>query len=238
MISKKEVLTKVTRPHIHATYERIDLYNLLDELISTPLIRVCSCPGSGKTTLLASYIKSRNIPCLWYRLDQDDLGLAAFFHNLRFAAARINPDYGTALPRVFPSRVLNVTSLAQEYFRNLYDKIKPPFVFVFDNYPVLIAQAALNQVIREACAMLPRGGRIVLITNSDRAPDVPNLPADLAIATLCCEELQLSLQDVKEIAAFHGVRLSSDQAARQLHRKTEGWIGRLVHELQREGLPL
>jgi LuxR family maltose regulon positive regulatory protein len=237
MIRENEVLMRVTRPHIDEAYQRADLYNLLDELSATPLIRVCSCPGSGKTTLLANYIKIRNIPCLWYRLEQEDEGLAAFFHNLRFAAARINPDYKVAFPRVSPARVVNVTSLAKEYFQKLYQSIKSPFMFVFDNYPAIPAEDALHEVIGEACAALPRGSRIVLISNSDRAPDLPNLPADLAVATLCCEDLQLSLRDLKEIAAFHGVRLSSDQAARQLYKKTEGYIGRLVHELQREGLP-
>jgi LuxR family maltose regulon positive regulatory protein len=235
MMMEKEVLMKVTRPHINKAYQRADLYNLLDELSATPLIRVCSCPGSGKTTLLASYIKIRNIPSLWYRLEQDDEGLAAFFHNLRFAAAGINSDYRVALSRLSPARVFNVTSLAKEYFQKLYQSITSPFMFVFDNYPAFTAETALHEVIGEACAALPRGGRIVLISDSNLAPHVPNLPADLAVATLCCDELQLSLREVKEITAFHGVRLPSDQAARKLHNKTEGWIARLVHELQREG---
>jgi ATP/maltotriose-dependent transcriptional regulator MalT len=53
---EKEVLMKVARPHINEAYQRVDLYNLLDELSATPLIRLCSFPGSGKATLLASYI--------------------------------------------------------------------------------------------------------------------------------------------------------------------------------------
>jgi LuxR family maltose regulon positive regulatory protein len=235
MIREKEILTKVARPHISETYPRADLYNLLDELSATPLIRVCSCPGSGKSTLIASYIKNRNIPCLWYRVDRTDNDISAFFHNLRFAASKINPDYKAVLLRVSSERMLDMRALAKLYFQNLYRGISTPFMFVLDNYSALASRSALHEVIGEACAALPHGGRIVLISNSDRAPILPNLPADLGVATLCCEELQLNLQDIKEIADFHGVRLSSEQSVKQLHKKTEGLIGKLVHELRGEG---
>jgi LuxR family maltose regulon positive regulatory protein len=231
MKGKKVELTKVTRPRLFPTYQRTDLNNLLDELSATPLIMVHSKPGSGKTTLVSSYIENRDIPCLWYRLDRHDEDLAIFFYYLGIAALRSNPCIKTALPQVSAERVLRVPSLAKEYFHKLFQCIESPFMMVIDDYQELPKDAVLHSVITEACAALPPGGRIVLINNGDclENPDKP--PTHRATAILGCEELQLTPDEVKGIAALHGVRLSSDLAAKQLQMKTGGWVGGLIHEL-------
>ena len=237
MRGKKVILTKVTRPRLQLTYPRTELYGLLDELSATPLIMVNGLPGSGKTTLISSYIESRNIPCLWYQVDRDDQDPTTFFYYLGIAALRINPYDKVTLPQVSPERVFNAPSLAKEYFQKFYQCFDSPFMIVLDHYHELPADAALHDVIAEACAALPLGGRMVLISNSDCRPNLPRPRTQRAIATLGCEELQLSPVEVKEIAALHGVRLPSEQAAKQLQAKVGGWAGRLVHELKSECLP-
>jgi LuxR family maltose regulon positive regulatory protein len=237
MGGKKVILTKVTRPRLQLTYPRTELYELLDELSATPLIMVNGLPGSGKTTLMSSYIENRDIPCLWYQVDRDDQDLATFFYYLGIAALRINPYSKSALPQVSPERVFKLAALAKEYFQKLYQSLDTPFMIVLDQYHELPPDAALHNVIAEACAALPPGGRIVLISNTDCRANVPRLRTQRTIASLGCEDLQLSPGEVKEIAALHGVRLSSDQAARQLQAKVGGWAGGLVHELKRECLP-
>jgi ATP/maltotriose-dependent transcriptional regulator MalT len=232
MRAKKVELTKITRPRLHPAYKRTELYNLLDELGATPLIMVSCVPGSGKTTLVSSYVESRNMPCLWYRLDRDDEDLATFFYYLGIAAIKINPYNKAALPQVSPERVFRVASPAREYFQKLYQRIGTPFMMVFDNCQELHKDAVVHDVIAEACAALPPGGRIVLISDGDCRVNIPGLRTNRALATLGCEELQLSPREVKEIAAFHGVRLPSDQAANQLQAKVGGWVAGLVHELQ------
>jgi len=237
MRGKKVNLNKVTRPRLQRTYPRTELYGLLDELGATPLIMVNGLPGSGKTTLMSSYIESRTLPCLWYQVDRDDQDLATFFYYLGIAALRINPYNKSTLPQVSPERVLNAPSLAKEYFQKLYQGVDSPFMIVLDQYHELPADAALHDVIAEACAALPTGGRMVLISNSDCRANLPRPRTQRAIAALGCEELQLSPEEVKEIAALHGLRLPSEQAVRQLHAKVGGWAGGLVHELKRECLP-
>ena len=236
MRGKNVVLTKVTRPRLQLIYQRTELYGLLDELSATPLIKVSSLPGSGKTTLMSSYIESRNIPCLWYQVDRDDEDLAKFFYYMGLAALRMNPYNKSALPQVSFERAFSVSSLAKQYFQKLYQCIEAPFMLVLDNYQDLPKDAALHDVIREACAVLPPGGRMVLINNSDCREDNFNLLPQRKTATLNCEELQLSPREVKEIAALHGVQLSSEQAARQLQLKVGGRVAGLVQELKRECL--
>ena len=232
------VLTKVTRPRLQLTYQRTELYRLLDELNATPLIMVNGLPGSGKTTLLSSYVESRKIPYLWYQVDRGDEDLATFFHYLGIAALRLNSYNKIALPHISTERAFNVRFQAKEYFQKLYICLEKPFMFVLDNYHELPEDAALHDVLAEACAALPRGGRIVLINNSDCGANPPNMRSQCATATLSGEDLQLSPGEVKEIAALHGVKLPSDQAATRLQGKVGGWVAGLVQELQRECLPL
>ena len=170
-------------------------------------------------------------------MDRDDQDLATFFYYLGIAALRINPYNKSAMPQISPERVFKVASVAKEYFQKLYQSLDTPFMIVLDQYHELPADAALHDVIAEACAALPPGGRIVLISNSDCRANVPLLRTRRTIAALGCEDLQLSPTEVKEIAALHGVKLPSDQAAMQLLAKVGGWAGGLVHELKRECLP-
>jgi LuxR family maltose regulon positive regulatory protein len=238
MNREKVVLAKVTRPRLQRTYQRTELHNLLDELSATPLIVVSGLPGSGKTTLMSSYIESRNIPCLWYQVDRDDKDPATFFYYLGIAALTVNSINKIALPQVSTERASSVSFQAKEYFQKLYQCLQTPFLIVLDNYHELPEDALLHDVMAEACAALPRGGRIVLINNSDCRVSLPNMRSHRAIATLSGEELQLSPEEVKEIAALHGVRLQSDQAVKQLQGKVGGWVAGLVQELKREYPPL
>ena len=97
---REVLLEKVARPRLKLTYPRAGLHNLLDELSTTPLIVVSGLPGSGKTTLVASYVESRNIPCLWYQVDRGDEDLSTFFYYLGIAALKTNPPKKPALPRM------------------------------------------------------------------------------------------------------------------------------------------
>ena len=237
MNREKVVLTKVTRPRLQRIYQRTELYNLLDELNMTPLIVVSGLPGSGKTTLLSGYIQSRNISCLWYQVDRDDRDLATFLYYLGIAAFKVN-SYKTALTKVSTERAYNVSTQVKAYFHKLYQCLQTPFMIVLDDYHELPADALLHAVMAEACAALPPGGRIVLINNSDGRTNLPDMNSHCTVATLEGEDLQLSPAEVKDIAALHGVGLSSDQAVKQLQGKVGGWMAGLVKELQREYPPI
>ena len=235
MRGKRVVLTKVTRPRLQLTYQRTELYDLLDELSARPLIMINGQSGSGKTTLISDYIENRNLPCLWYQLDKDDQDLSVFFYYLGIALLRTNPYSKSSLPYGSPERIINVPVLAREYFRKLYQCLESPFLIVFDNYQTVPQDAALHSIIAEACNALPPGGRIVLISDGGSQSNL-ELKTHGGRAVLGYEELQLSPAEVKRIAMLHGVSLQSDQAAKQLQMRVGGWIAGLIQELKRESL--
>jgi ATP/maltotriose-dependent transcriptional regulator MalT len=232
MRGEKVVLAKITRPRFKLTYLRTDLHGLLDELRSTPLIMVSGPPGSGKSTLVASYIESRNIPCLWYHLDQGDEDLAIFFYYLGIAALKTNPSKKTALPRMSLKRDSNISALAQEYFHKLYRCLESPFMIVFDDHHEISKGSALHEVLQEACAGLPKFGRIVLISRNECPAEMACLHTKCSKAVIGREELQLSPAEIKEIAALHGVTLPTDDSAHQLNMKIDGSVAELIRALQ------
>lgn len=232
MKGENDGLAKINRPRFSLTYHRSCLYNLLDELYATPLIMVNGLPGAGKTTLIAGYAESRKIPCLWYQMDQNDADLSAFFFGLNSAALAVNPENGALLPRLPPEHVLGVPSVTKKYFHKLYQYLETPFLIVLDDYQEIPKGAVLHEVIKDACAELPHGGRMILISRYECPLTASGPSPACATAVIGDEELQLSPDEAKGIAALHGMTIPSDERAHQLLSKTGGWAGNLVAALQ------
>src|SRR5882672_8043177 len=85
--SSPAFLAKLTRPRLTDVFLRRRLFRRLDER-RYPVMWINAPPGAGKTTLVSSYLAERNIPHLWYQLDQGDDDLGTFFHYLGVALDR------------------------------------------------------------------------------------------------------------------------------------------------------
>ena len=227
------VLAKITRPRLTRTHQRTDLLNLLDELRTASLIMISGLTGAGKTSLVASYADSRNIPCLWYQVDQEDDDLANFFHYLGLAARELNPLSKANMPLPTPGCLAGDSAAVSKYFSDLYRCLEIPFLMVFDKYQNISEDSVLHRVIRDACTELPIGGRIVLITSNDSPPTVACLRANRSTAIIGWQELQLNPGKVKEIAALQGLTLPMAEAAKQLERKVGVWAAEMVLSMQK-----
>src|SRR5574341_1012728 len=86
-MAKSTSIAKITRPRLPDVLPRTRLFHLLDQTRKKfPAIWISGPAGAGKTTLVSSYLDSRELPCLWYQVDERDAYAAPFFQYMTMAA--------------------------------------------------------------------------------------------------------------------------------------------------------
>lgn len=128
---------KLTPPILPEIVERPRLFRLLDKARQRPVVWIAGPPGSGKTTSVASYLQANARPALWYQLDAGDNDPATLFHYLGLAFRQANPRIRKPLPHLTPEYMLGLSIFAQRFFEQLFQRVLPETVLVFDNYHVL-----------------------------------------------------------------------------------------------------
>jgi len=232
--AKRASLGKTTRPSLSGILPRKRLFALLDAARERPVVWVNGPPGCGKTTAVASYLdhvgRAGN-ECLWYQLDEGDADAATFFYYLGLAAQDFGRDAGEQLPLLTPEYHAGLAVFTRRYFEALYARLKRPFTVVFDGYHDVAAFSVFHQVVRDALAALPAGGRAILISRGDPPPEMARLRASGAIATLGWEDLRLTREETSSIARQRRRDLPR-AVLEQLYSKTQGWAAGLVLMLE------
>lgn len=96
--------------------------------------------------LAASYLQERNIAYLWYQIDARDADPATLFYYLGLAAEHNSPHRRKALPLLSPECLGGISAFVRNFFEALFERLKPPFALVMDNYQELVEEALVHQV--------------------------------------------------------------------------------------------
>lgn len=225
-------LAKVSRPRLPDVYPRLRLFSAVDKVRARPVVWVSGPPGSGKTTLLASYIEHRRLHALWYQLDGGDADEASFFYHLGLAGRRAAPRKRRPLPLLTPEYALGLPTFSRNFFRELFGRLKTPFLVVFDNYQEVPAGAAFHDLLRAGLEEIPSSGTIAVISHGEPPPELSRLQANQAIGRLDGEALRLSREEMSGVAnVLQRTPLTSDDLE-HLHAKTRGWVAGVILLLQ------
>jgi len=179
-MQKQPSINKITRPTLPKVFPRKRLFRLLDQDRRYPVTWVSGPPGSGKTTFVATYLDARKLPCLWYQVDEGDADIATFFYYLGLAAKKAAPRIKQPLPLFTPEYQFGIPSFAKRYFENLYTRLKPPSVIVFDNYQEVPADSPFHEMIRNGLSEIPRNIRVIVISRADPLPVFTRLQRTLS----------------------------------------------------------
>ena len=186
------VRSKISRPPVANGYYCTELHDLLDELLSRQLVVISGPPGIGKSTLAATYIESRNLPSIWYQVDNGDNDPATFFYCLDMAMREAKSQSNFSLPHLSRKDSREISEFAKLYFEQLYQRLEVPFLIVLDNYQEVAEDAALHEAIQAACTGLPKGGRIAIITTNKCPPSFAQLRARNMVAIIESEDFQMT----------------------------------------------
>src|SRR5262249_19873813 len=142
-----------------------------------------------------------------------------FFHYLSGAVPARKRD--GVLPRLGPEHRADLPGFVRLYCRALFARLKPPAAIVLDNYHELPPDCELHALIETIVREIPDGVWFVAISRSEPPPQCAALRALGSLALLDWDELRLTFDEARSIAALRHV--ADEATLRAAHEQSGGW---------------
>jgi len=233
MAAQETRLSKITRPRAEGVLLRRELFRRLDQGCRHPLVWVSSPAGAGKTTLVSSYLQERHLPCLWYQVDAGDSDPATFFYYLGLAGKKAAPRRKQPLPLLTPEYLRGLADFSRNYFADLFERLKPPCVLVFDNLQDVPDTAPLHQCLIEGLSRIPEGVTIILVSRSAPPGCYLRFQANREMTVLGWSDLRLSLGEFEKVIGCWGYEAARFGSLPELYLQMDGWAAGLQLLLRR-----
>jgi LuxR family maltose regulon positive regulatory protein len=224
----RATINKISVPELPEIVPRERLFKLLDQKEHHQVTWISGMAGSGKTTLVASYLAARNVPCLWYRIDEGDCDLSTFFHYLGLAAKKATPQKRKPLPILTPEYFLGVSVFSQRYFENLSTRLTPPFFIIFDDYQRIPPTSPFHDVLKDGISKVSGDIHVIVLSRTDPPPAFAAMIANNRMRIIDSNDLCLNLEESQKVIQIETGKKLAGEITLQIHEKTRGWAAGLV----------
>ena len=225
-------IIKISPPVLKNVYPRERLFDRLDNLLNRPIVWVSGPAGCGKTSAVASYIKDRQLPCIWYQMDEGDADPATFIYYLGLASKKAAPWRKKALPLLAPEYLPGLATFARRFFEDFHNRLKSSTLFVIDNFQDLPSASATHKIIKIALETLPSDINTIMISRSAPPSKWARLKANRKLGLLSWKDLQLNRQESDAIATLQLDKPLSNKTIHYLQQITDGWAAGFVLMLE------
>jgi two-component SAPR family response regulator len=143
------------------------------------------------------------------------------------AARRAAPGRSKPLPLLTPEYIPGLSTFSKKYFLNLFGRLKPGTVVVFDDYQKVAAQSRFHEALRDGLSRLADGIHVYVISRSDPPPPFARERAHQRMEWVGWKELRLTPEEAKGIARLRGKKRSAGEVL-SLQGRSDGWAAGLV----------
>lgn len=228
------MFAKLTRPNTTEVLQRERLFSLLDSACETSILWVSAPAGAGKTTLISSYIESRGLNELWYKVDEGDADLASFFHFFGQAVKNIT-RMRKKMPALTPEFQLGINEFTRNYFREVFSRLTSPTFLILDNFQDAGNNSSLHQILPTALQEIPIGINVIIISRIDPPEEFSRLRANRQLRQINWADLQFTVDEEFAISKKHyPQRKITKQQIQKLNHHIQGWITGLILLLEQD----
>jgi ATP/maltotriose-dependent transcriptional regulator MalT/DNA-binding SARP family transcriptional activator len=215
-------LAKLTRPRLYRSLQRERLFRWIDNASACQAAWITAPPGSGKTALVSSYIEARDLPAIWYQVDSGDADPASFFYYLASAVQSLSGN--ERLPLLAPEYLADLEGFSRRFFRELFSRLPQRCVLAFDNYHVVPPASVLHEIMRTAIDEVPPDAAIIITSRLEPPAAFSRLRLSRSLLCLDQAELQVTLDEAREIALLEGLDpVRDNDAIHAMWERSGGW---------------
>ncbi len=227
MLPQFYLKTKLLPPRLgRRVLARPRLIERMHSHLDQPATIVCANAGCGKTTLVTDFVRSSNLPFVWYQIDPSDLDLAVFFGYLVYGIRELLPEFGQ-VTLGFISDTENLASktdqLVDVFVNEVSEQVEEKTIVVLDDYHQVDTSEPIACAVDRLIQYLPDVLHIVITTRSMPNLSVTRLRSKGLIGVIDRQDLLFTHQEVQLLFADLMGQPLSDEVVNLLYERTHGW---------------
>jgi ATP/maltotriose-dependent transcriptional regulator MalT/DNA-binding SARP family transcriptional activator len=220
--------TKLLPPRLTTrVLARPRLIERMRDFLDRPATVLCANAGCGKTTLVTDFIRSINLPAVWYQIDPADVDLAVFFGYLVYGLRQRQPAFGhVTLGLISETENLSkkANQLVDVFINEVSEQLEEKTLLVLDDYHHVDSSEPIAAAIDRLVQYLPDVLHLIFTTRSVPNLSVMRLRSKGVIGFLNRQDLLFTPAEVEQLFAETFRQQLPAELVSRFHEKTDGWV--------------